>query len=632
MKSWLKSVYSDGSKFFVSNPLPQIGETIRISMRCIDTDEVKCVILRAKVNGAEKLITMEKDIVVHGLRYYTCEVTLWEEVFQYQFYIVTEDQIYYYTQYRITEYVPDEIYDFRILTNYAQPQWVKNAVFYQVFPDRFCNGDTQNDVKTGEYSFDGHDTIHVEDWNEVPKRFTDSYALDFYGGDLRGIKEKIPYLKELGVTALYINPIFKAATVHRYDCVDYFEIDEHLGGNEALADLTKALHEQGMKVILDISINHTGTSHQWFNKDATFYPETVGAYHNKNAKERAYYFIDDNNKYDSWVGVETLPLLNYQSDELRDIIYRAQDSVIKKWLKEPYCIDGWRFDVADVMARNNQIQLHKEVWPEIRESIKSENQDAYVLAEDWGYCVEHLEGNEWDATMNYYGCARPIREFVGEIDLFQQRKEELRFHLKKMTANHLEKRVKQYLGKLPFAMQEVQFNLLDSHDVSRLHNNHEVTYEDYKAAVILYFTLPGAPCIYYGDEVGINGRVEDVEGYRYPMPWKPGMEQSKYYKLYQRLATLKNRRESLAYGGLQFISSDDYVLVYARCTDNEAVFVIASVDDMERTIVIPYTYYGYTRCDQVLDLLGEGVRWKIKNDTLLVQVPPHVSYLLEVKG
>ncbi|WP_281531953.1 alpha-amylase family glycosyl hydrolase [Anaerocolumna aminovalerica] len=630
MKEWLNSAYSDGSGYFVSNPLPKKGESIRILLRCIRNEELKYVILRAKVNGAEQLITMNEYKEVNGLIYYSCEIRIWEDELRYQFYLVTEKEIYYYTQYRITDYVPDEIYDFCILTNYQQPEWVKKAVFYQIFPDRFYNGDPSNDVKADEYQFQGHGTIHIEDWDMEPMDYLHSFGLDFYGGDLKGIKDKIPYLKELGVTALYINPIFRAATVHKYDCIDYFEIDEHLGGNQALAELSQVLHENGMKIVLDISINHTGSASRWFNKECIFYPESIGAYHNKDAKERSYYFINDDNSYLGWYGVESLPVLNYTSQELRDKVYRAQDSVIKKWLKEPYCIDGWRFDVADVMARNNKFQLHKEIWPEIRNSVKEEKEDAYILAEDWGDCVEHLRGNEWDATMNYFACARPIREFVGEIDLFQQRKEELQFYLSKMTADNLRNRIAQYLGKLPFTMQEVQFNMIDTHDISRLHNNVRISFEDYKTAVILYFTLPGTPSIYYGDEVGIKGRIHDVEGSRYPMPWKDGKERSKYYQLYQNLTRLKTTKDALMYGGLKFISSNDYVLVYARCSDMKTIFIIASADDMKRVVKIPYTYYGYTSCEKVTDALGAKVNWDVKNNKLNIYVPPHSSYILEL--
>ncbi|HEX3078147.1 MAG TPA: alpha-amylase family glycosyl hydrolase [Lachnospiraceae bacterium] len=632
MDQWLDSVYSDGSEHFVSNPLPEKGETITISMRVMENDKLKNVLLRTKKNGAEQLRTMRRGKVDNGLAYYSAEVTIYEEELNYQFYLVTDKQIYYYTQYRITDYIPDEIYDFRILTAYKQPSWVKGGVFYQIFPDRFYNGNPENDVRNGEYTFQGHDTIHVDNWNEEPKEYYESFGLDFYGGDLEGITKKIPYLKKLGVTALYLNPIFRAATVHKYDCIDYFHVDEHFGGDEALEELSKELHRNGMKLILDISINHTGSAHAWFNKDVSFFPKTEGAFYNTTAKEREYYFIHEDQSYDSWVGVPTLPMLNYTSMELRDIIYKGQDSVIKKWLKEPFSIDGWRFDVADVFARNNKLQLNHELWPQIRSSIKEENEKAYVVAEDWSDCTEYLKGNEWDSPMNYFGCARPIREFLGEEDLFHMRKEELRGIPTRMTARNLHQRIIQYLGKLPYVMQEISFNLFDSHDVSRLHNNSKVSFDDYRAAVILLFTLPGTPSIYYGDEIGIGGRIDSNEGCRYPMKWEDGCEDTKYYKLYNTLANLRSQMESLRNGGLKFLSDEGYVLSYVRVGRSNNVFVICSVDDECRKVRIPFKHYGYREEAVISETFGRAINHHVEGNTFSIVVPPHTSYVLTISN
>ena len=218
MEKWLESVYSDGSKFFVSNPLPKKGETIKILIRMYDTSPVKAVMLRTKLNGIENVLEMKKEFVENGLAYYSTEITVYEDVFHYHFYIVTEDKIYFYNQKEIIDYMPAETYDFKILIDYNQPSWVKKSVFYQIFPERFCNGNVENDIKTGEYYFDGYPAVKIEDWNAKPKEYDESHCLDFYGGDLEGVKEKIPYLKELGVNAIYMNPIFYAATVHKYDC------------------------------------------------------------------------------------------------------------------------------------------------------------------------------------------------------------------------------------------------------------------------------------------------------------------------------------------------------------------------------------------------------------------------------
>lgn len=627
MKKWLESVYSDGSKYFVSNPLPKKAETIKIKIRLIEQEEVKHIFLRTKINGVEKLISMEKDSMVNGLAYYSCEVTIYEDVLHYHFYLVTDHKVYYYTQYNITDYVPEESNDFKILTNYQQPSWVKESVFYQIFPERFCNGNQDNDVRDGEYVFQGHETKQIKDWNTPTKNYDQSFCLDFYGGDLEGVRKKIPYLKELGVNAIYVNPIFQAATVHKYDCVDYFHVDEHFGGDRAFEKLMKELHKNNMKLIVDVSINHTGSASKWFNKEVIFYPESVGAYHNKDAREREFYFFGKNNEYTAWFNEKTLPTLNYNSVELRNILYRNTDSLLKKWMKAPYNIDGWRFDVADTMARNNEVQLHHEVWPEIRKSIKEENEQAYILAEDWSDCKEFLQGDEWDSTMNYFACARPIREFVGETDLFYVGRKELNKIPYKMTARNLHLRITQYLSKLPFVMQEVSFNLLDSHDVSRLHNNENVNYQDYRGAVIMLFTLPGTPSIYYGDEVGIDGRIEVVEGCRYPMSWDKGKQESPNYKLYHTLANLKTSSKALQSGGFKVLSDEDYVFCYARFTLDEVVIIICSTDDFDQEVALPITALGIKEFVIKEDLFGLPLQYEKKGENVVIKVPSHTSYI-----
>ena len=168
MEQWLKSIYTDGTKYFVSNPLPRKGEEVTISIRMLDGAPIKGVILRTKLNGIEHLLPMEKYKVKNNLAYYKTSVKVYEDVLHYHFYIPTENIVYYYTQKEITTYIPDETYDFKILVDYKQPSWVKESVFYQIFPDRFCNGNKELDIKSGEYTFDGHETIHVDNWDKAP--------------------------------------------------------------------------------------------------------------------------------------------------------------------------------------------------------------------------------------------------------------------------------------------------------------------------------------------------------------------------------------------------------------------------------------------------------------------------------
>ena len=630
MEKWLESIYTDGSRNFISNPHPKKGEKIKVSLRTLEDSPIQYVILRTKLNGIEIPFTMNRIKSKNGLSYYESpEITLYEDVFHYHFFIVTKDRIFYYNQMGIQDYLPDETYDFKILVDYDAPSWVSKSVFYQIFPDRFYNGNKGNDVKDGEYVFDGHKTSHYENWNTIPKEYDDGFCLDFYGGDLEGIKEKIPYLKHLGVNAIYVNPIFYAATVHRYDCLDYFNVDPHLGGNEALIELIEELHKNDMRLIIDVSINHTGTANKWFNKNAEFFPKEVGAFNNPNSPERDYYFFNEKNEYASWFGTPTLPTLNYTSSTLRKMIFDSPDCLVKKWIKAPYNADGWRFDVADVMARNNEYQLHHDVWPKIRKAIKEEKSDAYILAEDWADCAEFLNGNEWDSSMNYFGFTRPVRQFVGQQDLFQQRNPLISGINPKMTAREFVGRVSEHLFKLSFAIQENQFNLLDSHDVSRLHNDPNINLGDYRGAVIMLFTFPGTPSIYYGDEANIDGTITTNEGCRYPFPWDCCMSKKSNYELYRKLAHLKLNEDTLQTGGIKFLSSCGYTLCYARIGLKKTYVVVFSTDDKETTVEIPYQIFGYESLS-IREVFDMNVQYNL-HDELEINVPPHTCYLLELE-
>lgn len=628
MEKWLESVYSDGSGEFVSNPRPKLFETVKVRIRMYEDAPVQHVLLRSNPNGEEHFAEMQAVRTEHGLKYYEAELKVTEKRMSYQFYLVCENVVYFYTQKEITTYVPDLTYDFVLLTDYEQPEWVRDAVFYQIFPERFCNGDESNDVQNGEYSRDGHSTIKMKSWEDPCLTYQESFCLDFYGGDLQGVKKKIPYLKELGITAVYLNPIFTAPSVHKYDCLDYFHVDPHFGGDEALAELSAALHENGMKLILDISINHTGIDHKWFNKDGIWFDKSEGAYNNPDTPERAYYFFGENNSYLGWLGVETLPTLNYTSEALRDVIYRAEDSVIKKWLKPPYSIDGWRFDVANIMGRKDELQLSHELWPEIRRSIKEVNSQAYILAEEWGDCGAYLQGDEWDAPMNYYGCGRVIRQFLGEADLFMARNPILRNVKYKMTAADVKNRVTEHLAKMPYVLQENQFNLFDSHDVSRLHNNPEVNADEYRGAVIFQFLLPGAASIYYGDEAGADGILGSMEGCRYPMPWNKDFKDSEIYKLNQTMAHMKRQHEALRSGGMKFLYAEGNVVAIARFRGEEVFVGILSTEDKDVTIRLPLGAVGARYPKR--EIFGRELEYHpLDENSIELTVKAHQAYFME---
>ncbi len=627
MNTWLESVFSDGSSRFVSNPLPRMGETVTVRIRFYEDAPVKLVILRTMPNGKETFTDMRISKREKGFVYYEAELRMTEKRMPYHFYLVCEDAVYFYTQKEITTYLPDHTYDFSLIADLEQPEWVRDAVFYQIFPERFYNGDPNNDVKSGEYTQSGYPTIAMGAWDQPALHYDQGRCLDFFGGDLQGIREKIPYLKELGVTAIYLNPIFFAPSTHKYDCLDFFHVDPHFGGDEALAELCQDLHDNGMKIILDISINHTGIAHKWFNRDCIWFDKNTGAFHNPEALERKYYFFGDGNQYHGWNDVDTLPTLNYTSQELRDVIYRSENSVLQKWLRPPYSIDGWRFDVADVFARNDGVQLDRELWPQIRKAIKHVNPNAYILAEDWGDCAEHMQGDSWDSPMNYYGCGRIIRQFLGEADLFMANHPVLRQAKWKMTAEDVKSRVTAHLAKIPYAMWENQFNLFDSHDCSRVHNNPEVNREEYRGAVIFQFMLPGAASIYYGDEAEIDGYLEEVEGCRFPMPWGKPFKNGGLYQLNHIMAKTKKFHEAMRSGSFRFLSASDQVVVLARFTDQESFVGVMSTNELDVNTRIPLASVGASVPEGDKDIFDRALSWKKMDDgSICLTVPAHTAY------
>ncbi len=626
--NWKDSIYSDGSNHFMSNPNPELGEVITVKLRVFSDAPVQYVILRYVINGTDHYTLMDKVETGTVFSIYSCKLKITQKVINYHFMISAEKDTFYYNQLEVTDYPPVEDHDFKIIAGFESPEWVKSSVFYQIFPDRFRNGNPDNDVGSKEYVYDGHPAVRKE-WEDKPGEYTETFGMDFFGGDLEGILEKLPYIKSLGVNALYLNPIFLAATNHKYDCADYNSVDPHFGGNIALEQLTRKLHDICMHIIIDMSINHTGSAHKWFNRDNTFFPMELGAYNNPEAKERGYYFFDNDNCYDAWFNVETLPTLNYSSEKLRDVIYRAEDSIVRKWLKPPYSIDGWRFDVAYCMARKNEAQLHHEVWPEIRRAVKGINPEAYILAEHMTDCIEFMNGSEWDASMNYFGFGRPVRQFVGELDEYVKRLEKYDFKSSKRRAEDLAKMFMQHLARLPYQLAVIQFNMFDSHDIPRLHNNPNISFESYRAAVIMLFTYPGTPSIYYGDEIGLEGNINSMEGCRYPMQWDKRKHKREFLKLYSTLAHLKQIEEALQTGGFKILYARDYIISYARFTENKAFIVVCSQNDAAAIVYIPVRLVGVQGFSCITEIFGRRSFRTMKDGTLEVQLQSKESLLIE---
>lgn len=628
MNKILDTLYHDSTKHYISNPYPKRGDEIEVKIRVKKNDKIDNIFLRHRHLGEDRIIKMKLSYEKNGLQYFTTKVKVYDAIFIYYFNIATKDTIYYYVQNEVLDYRPDNSRLFKIILNYDSPKWMAKSVFYQILPDRFYNSDDSLTIKEGDFTYLDTTPINMK-WDEIPYEYEKSKCMDFYGGDLYGVVEKLDYLQELGVNAIYLNPIFTAPTIHKYDALDFFEIDPSLGGEDALIKLSEEMHKRDMKLVLDISINHTSSSSKWFNKDGLFYEKSIGGYNNKDSEYREFFFIEEDGSYLKWAGVDTMPALNYGSEKLRNIIYRDDNSVLKKYLKEPFNIDGWRFDVADVMARNEKFDFYYEVWEEINTEIKKVKPDALIMAEEWQDAHDMYNGKRWDSTMNYFSCEIPIREYAGEKDVFTIRNEDLRKIDYKFNANHLKNRILQFLDKHPSQIQYQMFNLIDSHDTTRLHNNKKVGIDIYKGAVITLFGLPGATNIYYGDEKYLDGRLTSIEGARYPMDWSDELSEDKkeIFELYKTLSHLKTKEDALEFGGFKIVYSKDDIFIFSRFVEDKGYIFAWNKSEKDENINLDLDFLG--ELNNISKVIGNP-EINRTNNNIEIKTNKKESFVIEV--
>ena len=465
------------------------------------------------------------------------------------------------SEYGVTPCFPERAGHFRYNPSYAPARWVWSQVFYQIFPERFCDGDPENNVVSGEYLYEGRPVV-AKGWDELPVRAQG--PREFYGGDLEGVRQKLPYLQDLGVTALYLNPVFTSPSSHKYDTADYNSVDPHFGGNGALRRLCAELRERGLRLVLDAVVNHTSERHPWFDRYAE-HAETYGVGAYGGGATRGFYTFasGDPDSYSGWLGVRTLPVLDFSHPEVRRRVYEADDAVLRVWLREPYKIDGWRFDVVHMLGEGAGAVNNAAHVRGFRRALREENPEAYVLGEHFFEATDWLQGDQEDGAMNYHGFTSPVRAFLAGVDH--------RGHPVEIDAAAFEVLLTRARAQLPFEVQLSQFNLLGSHDVPRLLTLLNGDQALVKLAVTLLFTYIGVPCVYYGDEIGLAGG--DDPDNRRTFPWDEARWDSDLRAHVQKLITLRTSRRVLQEGLLVPLYAEGDVYAFARLLDDEVAVV-----------------------------------------------------------
>jgi glycosidase len=447
---------------------------------------------------------------------------------------------------------------------FVTPSWVKDAVFYQIFVERFHNGDRTNDPPC------------VEAWGGKPR------IRNFFGGDLRGVIDRVPYLKDLGVTALYLNPIFEASTNHKYNTTDYFRIDPHFGDLAVMKELVETCHREGIRVVLDGVFNHTGVDFFAFRDlcekgEASRYKSwfTVKSFPVRTKPEPTYY---------CWWNIWELPKLNVPDPEVEKYIL----DVATYWIREAR-IDGWRLDVPE--------EIYSGFWVKFRDSVKKADKDSYIVGEIWSDATPWLKGDTFDGVMNYR-----LREAI--LDFIA---------LRKIGAAAFDRKVQGIFIDYPWQGAEAMLNLVGSHDTARVAS----LCTDARRLPLVYLlqmTLPGAPCIYYGDEVGMEGGKDPDCRRTFDWGDPSGSALRRYIK---RLIEIRRTHGALRDGRFIPWRADDRNGIYGFIRDKGGDRVAVAVNSNKEDCRVAVDLAGRRT---VIDCVT-GERLEAKGRSLLVPVP-----------
>lgn len=472
-----------------------------------------------------------------------------------------------------------------MIDKFKTPDWVRNSIFYQIFIDRFYDGNRDNNP------------VHTDKWGCKPTRE------NFFGGDLEGIIKKLPYLEKLGINAVYLTPIFKAPSNHKYDTEDYMKIDPSFGNINIFKKLLKIAHDRGIRVIVDGVFNHTGDNF-WAFKDVI-----------KNERESPYvdwYFINNfpltkkpRPNYATFGDAYFLPKLNVDNPEVKKYIF----DVVKFWTKMG--IDGWRLDAAPFLIKNHKF------WKEFRILVKNINPNAYLVGEIWlvGENWEVLEnpkpwllGDEFDGSMNYR-----LRDLI------------IKFFIKEeINAKEFDNKLNYLLKDYPWEATLSMLNLLGSHDTERYLTLCKRVIGKFKLSLIFLMTFPGVPMIYYGDEVGMVG--ENDPDCRRTMIWDKSLWNKEINDIYRKLIRFRIKHESLRSGNFKTLLVFNRFYVYQRLKGSDTVIVVLNPGEKQNKVTVPLKN-GAIFCESWIDLFTKN-KYKVVGDCLEIKNVPKLSALV----
>ena len=579
--------HHDGSALHVSDAAPALGDVVTVRVRVPHdpdgTPGATTVAARVLTDGEPAWSAAEVERTDPDATWWSAPVRVVNPVTSYRFLLsgpVVGPYAWLNAEGRHVRDVTDAA-DFRLVAQPAVPEWVADAVVYQVFPDRFARSAQADERELPGWAV-------AAGWDDEVAHTGPLTGTQVFGGDLAGVAEHLDHLVELGATVLYLTPCFPAQSNHRYDASTFDHVDPLLGGDGALVALVEAAHARGLRVMGDLTTNHTGDAHEWF----------VAARADPSSPEAGFYFFDEHpDRYASWLGVASLPKLDQSSPELRRRLYDGPGSVVARWLEAG--LDAWRIDVANMTGRHGAQDLAHDVARTLVATARAARPDVWVLAEHGHDATGDLRGDGWHGTMDYAGFTRPVWTWLAAGEILGRRFFGAPASTPSLPASAVVATMREVHAAMPWRSRAASSLHLDSHDVARFRTAvggggsggiSTAGRDRHLAGLALQMTLPGVPTVFAGDELGLTG--VDGEHARTPFPWHRREDWDEpTLQAYRSWTALRRGSVALRRGGLRWVFAGDDAMTFLREHRDERVLVHVSRAD-HPPVVLPLRALG----------------------------------------
>lgn len=550
--------HHDGSALHVSTLAPALGDVVAVRLRIPVGADAPLEVLVRSCPDREPFFNKAVHLgTVGGHDWWEAEIRVANPVHRYRWLVHYESGLtHWINQEGVHRIETRDDADFALVAHEPPPAWATDAVLYQVFPDRFARSEAADARPTPAWAV-------AAGWDEPVVGSGPGVSEQYYGGDLAGVEAHLDHLVELGATVLYLTPVFPGESNHRYNASTFDEVDPLLGGDEALVSLVEAAHAKGLKVLGDLTSNHTGDTHAWF----------LAAQASEEAPERDFYYFHEGGTYASWLGHASLPKLNWNSQELRDRFIEGPDSVVGRWLRPPFSLDGWRIDVANMTGRYEGDDLNAEVRQIIRSTMVEINPDTLLLGESTNDATDDFQGDAWHGAMTYANFTRPVWGWLsvpgsaafGGLGM-------ARSVIPSYTGVDVHQQHQRFVAGIPWRTRLHNMNALDTHDTPRFATN--ALPGAVPVALGMAVSLPGIPVVWAGDELGLTG--VNGEDSRTPMPWGSIDEHAGTMAVHRELLALRAGQPALRGGGMRWLHVGEEVLVWVREAAASSVLCVAA--------------------------------------------------------